>query len=139
MATGSASGLDHIAVEMPAPQVNEHPARAISGWAMLAVSVVVTLGGLALFWWGIVRAADGTGGGIALIIVGALVTTAGAVLACGLTPVAPGEARVVQLLGRYTGTIRTATGSSPSATTPRRSPACSRRRSGPGWPRRGGA
>jgi regulator of protease activity HflC (stomatin/prohibitin superfamily) len=33
--------------------------------------------------------------------------TAGAVLACGLTPVAPGEARVVQLLGRYTGTIRT--------------------------------
>jgi hypothetical protein len=35
MATGSASGLDHIAVEMPAPQVNEHPARAISGWAML--------------------------------------------------------------------------------------------------------
>jgi regulator of protease activity HflC (stomatin/prohibitin superfamily) len=107
MATGSASGLDHIAVEMPAPQVNEHPARAISGWAMLAVSVVVTLGGLALLWWGIVRAADGTGGGIALIIVGALVTTAGAVLACGLTPVAPGEARVVQLLGRYTGTIRT--------------------------------
>jgi regulator of protease activity HflC (stomatin/prohibitin superfamily) len=107
MATGSASGLDHIAVEMPAPQVNEHPARAISGWAMLAVSVVVTLGGLALLWWGIVRAADGTGGAIALITVGALVTTAGAVLACGLTPVAPGEARVVQLLGRYTGTIRT--------------------------------
>jgi regulator of protease activity HflC (stomatin/prohibitin superfamily) len=67
----------------------------------------VTLGGLALLWWGIVRAADGTGGAIALITVGALVTTAGAVLACGLTPVAPGEARVVQLLGRYTGTIRT--------------------------------
>jgi SPFH domain / Band 7 family len=40
-------------------------------------------------------------------IVGGLLVAAGLVLACGLTPVAPGEARVVQLLGRYTGTVRT--------------------------------
>ena len=107
MATGSASGLNHVAVEMPAPQVKERLARAISGWAMLAVSVAVALGGGALLWWGIVRAADGAAAAAWLIIAGTMVTTVGAVLACGLTPVAPGQTRVVQLLGRYTGTIRT--------------------------------
>ena len=91
MATGSASGLNHVAVEMPAPQVKERLARAISGWAMLAVSVAVALGGGALLWWGIVRAADGAGAAAWLIIAGTMVTTVGAVLACGLTRSLPGR------------------------------------------------
>jgi regulator of protease activity HflC (stomatin/prohibitin superfamily) len=107
MATGSGVGLDKVAVEMPAPHVSERAARAVSGWAMLAVSVALVLGGVALSWWGTVRAVDGAAGGVTLIVAGTLVTAAGAVLACGLTPVAPGQARVVQLLGRYTGTVRT--------------------------------
>jgi regulator of protease activity HflC (stomatin/prohibitin superfamily) len=37
---------------------------------------------------------------------GVLLLIAGFFLARGLTPVSPGQARVVQLLGRYTGTIR---------------------------------
>ena len=56
-------------------------------------------------------------GGIALIVIGALATrwliwigiaavVIGAILAFGLTAVSPGQARVVQLLGRYVGTIR---------------------------------
>jgi regulator of protease activity HflC (stomatin/prohibitin superfamily) len=107
MATGSGVGLDKVAVEMPAPHVSERAARAVSGWAMLAVAVALVLGGVALSWWGTVRAVDGAAGGVTLIIAGTLVIAAGAVLACGLTPVAPGQARVVQLLGRYTGTVRT--------------------------------
>jgi regulator of protease activity HflC (stomatin/prohibitin superfamily) len=42
----------------------------------------------------------------ALWIIGILLLVAGAVAFGGLTAVAPGEARVVQLLGRYSGTIR---------------------------------
>ncbi|NLA36252.1 MAG: SPFH domain-containing protein, partial [Actinobacteria bacterium] len=43
---------------------------------------------------------------IALIAVGVLLFLAGSTIWIGLTPVAPGEARVVQLFGRYKGTIR---------------------------------
>ncbi len=39
-------------------------------------------------------------------MIGAVVIAIAVILAGGLTPVAPGEARVVQLLGRYAGTIR---------------------------------
>jgi regulator of protease activity HflC (stomatin/prohibitin superfamily) len=42
----------------------------------------------------------------AVIVVGVVLIVAGAAAAAGLTAVAPGEARVVQLLGRYAGTIR---------------------------------
>ena len=41
-----------------------------------------------------------------LLTVGTLAFLAGFGIAAGLTPVSPGEARVVQLLGRYHGTIR---------------------------------
>ncbi|HEV7931849.1 MAG TPA: SPFH domain-containing protein [Actinomadura sp.] len=43
----------------------------------------------------------------ARIALGAVALVGGLVLSGGLTPVAPGEARVLQLLGRYTGTVRT--------------------------------
>jgi regulator of protease activity HflC (stomatin/prohibitin superfamily) len=42
----------------------------------------------------------------ALIIVGVVLVLAALAIARGLTAVAPGQARVVQLFGRYTGTIR---------------------------------
>jgi regulator of protease activity HflC (stomatin/prohibitin superfamily) len=48
-----------------------------------------------------------TGIAVPATIVGGLLVVTGAGVACGLTAVAPGEARVVQLLGRYAGTIRT--------------------------------
>jgi regulator of protease activity HflC (stomatin/prohibitin superfamily) len=48
-----------------------------------------------------------TAGQTALLVTGIVLLIAAAVVFRGLTPVAPGEARVVQLFGRYHGTIRT--------------------------------
>jgi regulator of protease activity HflC (stomatin/prohibitin superfamily) len=75
--------------------VTEFAAKTLPGWPVLWVALAVMIVGVA------VAAVGGAavGGGVALIGIAAFVFG-------GLTPVAPGEARVVQLLGRYTGTIR---------------------------------
>ncbi|WP_020665988.1 SPFH domain-containing protein [Amycolatopsis nigrescens] len=103
MSRGTSAGA---AVDMPAPQTRERPVRAANGFAMFGVAVVLVLAGAALLITGLVI----TGSGaleITLVVVGALVALTGLVTFGGLTPVAPGEARVVQLLGRYVGTLRT--------------------------------
>jgi regulator of protease activity HflC (stomatin/prohibitin superfamily) len=84
-------------VEMPRPQVAERIARGLPGWPVLGASVVVIAGGAGLILTGVGALA---GIGVALIVLAA-------VAMIGLTAVAPGQARVVQLLGRYAGTIRT--------------------------------
>jgi regulator of protease activity HflC (stomatin/prohibitin superfamily) len=97
-----------IAVDMPTPRIDERAARAASGWPMLALALAGVLGSAAAIAVGIAAAVRGSGGaGVALILVGALLFLAAAVVLTGLTPVAPGEARVIQLLGRYVGTVRT--------------------------------
>src|SRR5699024_1486694 len=42
-----------------------------------------------------------------MIIIGILLLFGAVVLSTGLTPVSPGQARVIQLFGRYVGTLRT--------------------------------
>jgi regulator of protease activity HflC (stomatin/prohibitin superfamily) len=82
----------------------ERPAADRSGWAMVGVVLaLLVLSALAL----LAGVAAGGGGGGALIAVAGLVFVTALILAGGLTAVAPGQARVVQLLGRYQGTIRT--------------------------------
>src|SRR5689334_635598 len=88
-------------LDMPAPQVRERIARGVSGWPVLVLSLVVIIACIVGFIAGLSE------GVWALAIVSVPVGLAALVAAAGLTPVAPGEARVVQLLGRYTGTIRT--------------------------------
>ncbi|MFD0684724.1 SPFH domain-containing protein [Actinomadura fibrosa] len=92
------------AVEMPRPQIVERAARDAGGWPMLGLAVVLVLAGA-----GVAVAGAAAGGGVAVagIAAGVLVAVAGLVLAAGLTPVAPNEARVLQVLGRYAGTVRT--------------------------------
>ncbi|WP_254715415.1 SPFH domain-containing protein [Actinomadura sp. NAK00032] len=92
-------------VEMPRPKIEERAARDRGGWLMLGVAVLwIAVGGASI-------GAGVAAGGVAAIAVGGtvggLLVIAGLVLAAGLTPVAPGEARVLQLLGRYSGTVRT--------------------------------
>ncbi|MDL4820753.1 SPFH domain-containing protein [Actinomadura opuntiae] len=100
-----ASVVDATAqVEMPRPRIGEHPARDRGGWAMLGVAVVLVLVGIAALVAGL--AAGGGAAVAAGIVAGVLLIIAGLVTAAGLTPVAPGEARVLQLLGRYKGTVR---------------------------------
>ena len=87
------------------PQVTEKRAHSVNGWPVVILGIVGIIGcawaiGVAIadagesfdmplyFWVSIV----------ALVLIVVLLT--------GLTPVAPGQARVVQLLGRYVGTIR---------------------------------
>jgi len=92
------NGVD---VEMPTPQVVERPADDRSGWAMLGLAVGLLVLALTLFGVAVTREA----GGLAAVAVAIFVV--GLVTLIGLTAVAPGQARVVQLLGRYQGTIRT--------------------------------
>nr|WP_232383130.1 SPFH domain-containing protein [Actinomadura violacea] len=88
---------------MPRPRVEERPARDRGGWPMAGLALVLVLAGIGALVAGIsgegAASVAGVVAGIALIIVGLVV-------ALGLTPVAPGESRVLQLLGRYKGTVR---------------------------------
>ncbi|WP_221347664.1 SPFH domain-containing protein [Streptomyces beigongshangae] len=90
--------------EMPAPRVREFPAHSIGGGLALLLGLLGLLAGAATVV--AATAVDATGGKAALITGGILVALAAFVAMCGLNMVAPGEARVVQLFGRYRGTIR---------------------------------
>ncbi|MBW4720871.1 SPFH domain-containing protein [Saccharothrix obliqua] len=90
-------------VRMPAPAVRERTAKEASGWAALAAAVVLVLVGAALI---VVGAVPEAGPNVVLIVGGVIVSAAGAITGSGLFTVAPGEARVLQFLGRYTGTVR---------------------------------
>jgi regulator of protease activity HflC (stomatin/prohibitin superfamily) len=88
---------------MPAPRVREFPAHSIKGGLALLLGLLGLLIAAALI---VAGSASGGGAGAVLIVIG-IVTGISAILAmCGLNTVAPGEARVVQLFGRYRGTIR---------------------------------
>jgi regulator of protease activity HflC (stomatin/prohibitin superfamily) len=89
---------------MPAPRVTEFPARSVGGGLALLLGLIGLLAGAGLVAVGATVAA--TGAKAALITVGILVALAAFLAMCGLNTVAPGEARVVQLFGRYRGTIR---------------------------------
>ncbi|MFF1836085.1 SPFH domain-containing protein [Streptomyces sp. NPDC058231] len=93
--------------EMPAPQVRESVAHSIPGGLGLLLTVVgVFLGvGLAIVG-GILGAHGHDGAGIPLVVVGILLAIASLFCMSGVKMVAPGEARVIQLFGRYVGTIR---------------------------------
>ncbi|GAA2529307.1 SPFH domain-containing protein [Streptomyces levis] len=90
--------------EMPAPRVREFAAHSIGGGLALLLGLLGLLAGA-----GLIAAAttvSAAGAKAALIIGGILVALAAFLAMCGLNMVAPGEARVVQLFGRYRGTIR---------------------------------
>jgi len=70
---------------------------------MLALGIIVLLAGVAVAIAG--GHLSGTGQ-VAVIIAAILVLLTGALILRGLTPVVAGQARVVQLFGRYRGTIR---------------------------------
>ncbi|GII94165.1 SPFH domain-containing protein [Sinosporangium siamense] len=105
----SGATLEEAVVDMPAPRTSERPARSANGFVLLAVATALVLGGIALLVTAIVMLATGAwqGGGLMSIGSAVLAIIIGTVLFCGLSAVAPGEARVVQLLGRYVGTLRT--------------------------------
>jgi regulator of protease activity HflC (stomatin/prohibitin superfamily) len=87
------------------PQVTEKRAHSVNGWPVVFLGIVGIVGCA----WAIGVAIAGAGESFAMPLyfwasIVALILIV--VLLTGLTPVAPGQARVVQLLGRYVGTIR---------------------------------
>ena len=102
MALQTPAGTAH---QLAPPPVAEYQARAIRGVKVLVAGVVVLLGGVALLWYAHTQAG---GTATALIWAGIIVLIIGGLAMTGLTPVAPGQARVLQLFGKYRGTVREA-------------------------------
>ena len=101
MATQTAAAAG---AELRGRRVTEREARSVPGVRVLVSGAGMLLAGTALLVLGIV---DSPGAGpAALIVAGVLLLIAGDLAVRGLTPVVAGEARAVQLFGRYRGTIR---------------------------------
>lgn len=98
---------EHDKVATPAPAVTERVVTGSAGLPMLALCLLLLLGGPAMIAAGAVQQSQGgSPAGVTLLVLGPLAVVASVILMCGLIVVAPGQARVVQLLGRYRGTIR---------------------------------
>ena len=92
-----------VAQVLPSQPITERTGWSAPGVPILVASVVAVLVAIALLATGI---ALKSGTGTALIVLAALVFIAAGLAFRGLTPVVGGQARVVQLFGRYRGTIR---------------------------------
>src|ERR1700737_680071 len=79
--------------QRPDRPVTEQVARSVPGLRMLVAGIVLLLAGVAL---AVVASRQGHGAAVALVLLCVLIFMAGA----------PGQAGVVQLFGRYRGTIR---------------------------------
>ena len=86
-----------------APAVAEHQAWSTRGVKVLVSGVAAVLAGVAVLWYSGRQTGDTK---TALIWAGVIVLIIAAPLLTGLTPVVPGQARVIQLFGKYRGTIR---------------------------------
>lgn len=107
--TGDTGGdLTVDAPEMPRPQVREVPAHSIGGGLALLLTVLgVALGIAVIVVGGILGDGGNKAAAVPLIIGGVVLLLTSFFCMTGVKMVAPGEARVIQLFGRYVGTIRT--------------------------------
>ncbi|MFE7313713.1 SPFH domain-containing protein [Streptomyces sp. NPDC057555] len=106
--TTSTSPQPTDAPEMPAPQVRERAAHSIPGGLALLLTVLgVALGLVAVIAGGVLSKQGHGAAGAPTVIVGILLLIGSIFCMTGVKMVAPGEARVIQLFGRYVGTIRT--------------------------------
>jgi regulator of protease activity HflC (stomatin/prohibitin superfamily) len=87
--------------KFPAQPVSEYQAKSIGGLPALVLGIVGVIVGVVL----LVLHGSGTRA-IILSVVGVLILIAAELCFHGLTSVMNGEARVIQLFGRYRGTIR---------------------------------
>jgi SPFH domain / Band 7 family len=92
-----------IGPELPGRLVTERQARSWPGLRMLTLAIAGLLAGGVL---DVLAGRQGNDSATALILLSVLVYIASSLALGGLTSVVPGQARVVQLFGRYRGTIR---------------------------------
>jgi regulator of protease activity HflC (stomatin/prohibitin superfamily) len=100
MATQDAAA---VGPELHGQPVTERAARFLPGLRMLVLGIVLLLAGVALL---VVANHQSQGVAAALILLCVLIFIASVLALRGLISVVPGQARVVQLFGRYRGTIR---------------------------------
>ena len=100
MATQNA---DTTGPALPGGRVTEREARFWPGLRMLVLGIVLLLAGVTLL---VVASHLRHGAAVALVLLCVLILIASSLALRGLTSVVPGHARVVQLFGRYRGTIR---------------------------------
>jgi regulator of protease activity HflC (stomatin/prohibitin superfamily) len=91
------------APQLPSPPVTEHAARSVPGLLMLVLGIVLIPAGIVII---VLGSHQGHGAAQALTWLAIVVFVVSALVLGGLTPVVPGEARVIQLFGKYRGTIR---------------------------------
>jgi regulator of protease activity HflC (stomatin/prohibitin superfamily) len=96
--TAAAPGPDR-----PDRQVTEREARFLPGLPLLAAGIAGLAVGVVL---ALVGSHQGHAASVALIVLAVVLFIGSGLVFAGLTPVVPGQARVVQLFGRYRGTIR---------------------------------
>jgi regulator of protease activity HflC (stomatin/prohibitin superfamily) len=89
--------------DMPARPVTERAARSWPGLWILALGIVAILAGVGV---AVLASHQGHGAAAVLVVLCVLIFLASGLAFRGLTPVVPGQARVVQLFGKYRGTIR---------------------------------
>ena len=103
-ATAARDGMPVPAAPVPtariSAEVTEFAAATLPGWPVAWAAVAAAIAGATLTAVGFADAIPVSA------VIGVLLILAALAAGAGLTAVAPGEARVVQLLGRYTGTIR---------------------------------
>src|SRR3984957_17083823 len=87
----------------PGPPVTERPAHFLPGLRMLVLGIVALLVGVALI---VLAAQDHGGVAKGLVALAVILFIATSMSFRGLSSVVPGQARVVQLFGKYRGTIR---------------------------------
>ena len=92
------------AVRAATGAMTEREAWSWPGVTVLVIGIASVLGGVALFIFG--TGLSNGAGKITVILLAVLILIAAALLLRGLTAVVAGEARVIQLFGRYRGTIR---------------------------------
>jgi nucleotide-binding universal stress UspA family protein len=98
-AAGSASDIPVT----PSQSFPERRARFLPGIPLLILGIVLIIAAVAAFWLASKHYGDAA---VGLAWAGVLLILAGIFTLRGLTPVAPGRAHVVQLFGKYRGTIR---------------------------------
>jgi len=84
-------------------QITERRAWHLSGIMMLLIGLVLLIAGIVLLLKASSQSHDVA---TALRWAGAILIVAASMGLAGLTPIAPGQARVIQLFGRYQGSIR---------------------------------
>jgi SPFH domain / Band 7 family len=90
--------------QRPAPaQVAEHTAWSTPGIKVLVAGIVGAVAAIALL---LDARGQARSTAVALDWAGAILLLAAVLLLVGLTPIVPGQARVIQLFGKYRGTAR---------------------------------